>query len=229
MDADRAQHRPPRPPRPDRLGLADHRRTEVDALPDVEALAVVLGGQAALARWRALKLLDRAGNVSSLARIGYGELARIVGERGARRFLCAVTMGRRAMTESSVSRFDDASSVHIWARDRLSFLEHEELWLLALDGRNGLRAARCVARGGAHSLSLRAKDVLTIALRENARAMILVHNHPSGDPSPSDADATFTREIAESAAIVGVPLLDHVVVARERFASVPFFLPGTPR
>lgn len=212
-----------------RLALADLRQTDVDVLSDTDALSVVLGGPASLALRRAGKLLDRGGDLAGLSRLGYGDLVRLVGERCARRLVCALAVGRRATHAPAITRFDDANAVHSWAKKRLSYLEHEELWLLALDGRNGLRAARCVARGGAHSLSLRSKDVLTIALRENARAILLVHNHPSGDPTPSDADATFTREIADGAAIVGVPLLDHVVVARERFASVPFFASGSDR
>ena len=211
-----------------RSPFADLRHTEVDGLSDAEALSVLLGGQGAMALRRAAKLLDKVGDVASVARLGYGELSRMVGERGARRLMCAMAIGRRSTQQSFVARFDDAAAVQAWARGRLAYLEHEELWMLALDGRNGLRAARCVAKGGAHALSLRAKDILSSALRENARAILLVHNHPSGDPTPSDADATFTREIAESAAIVGVPLLDHVVVARERFATVPFFASGGP-
>jgi len=202
--------------------LADLRGVEADHVSDVDALSVVLGGGTRPALARAAKALERAGSLADLARLGHGELEALVGAEGARRLSCALELGRRVAQPVAPLRLDDASAVWTWARGRLAYLEHEELWLLALDGQNRIRAARCVARGGAHAVSLRAKDVLSTALRENARGIVLVHNHPSGDPSPSDADARFTREIAESAAIVGVPLLDHVVVAGERFASVPF-------
>ncbi len=222
MEAEPRTEAHPRPP-PRRLVLADLREAEPDHVSDVEALSVVLGGTVTTLA-RAAKALEHVGSVAELARLGHGELAALVGKEGARRLSCALVLGRRAARPPVPVRVDDASAVSLWARARLAYLEHEELWLLALDGQNRVRAARCLARGGAHAVSLRAKDVLSTALRENARGIVLVHNHPSGDPTPSDADARFTMEIAESAAIVGVPLLDHVVVAGERFASVPFIV-----
>ncbi len=202
----------------------DLRHCEVDALSDIDTLAMLLGGRASVALARASKLLEVAGDTSELARMGFGELAKLVGEEGARRISCAFALGRRVKRRSSREALADSRAVHGWAEDRLAWLEHEELWLLALDARNGLLAARCLARGGAHTLSISPKDVLVCGLREAARGFLLVHNHPSGDPTPSGADAHFTREVAEAAAIVGMPLLDHVVVAGSRFASVPFFV-----
>jgi DNA repair protein RadC len=92
--------------------------------------------------------------------------------------------------------------------------------VLALDGRHGLRAARRVASGGIHGLHVTARDPLRIALREAASAFVLVHNHPSGDPTPSDEDLAFTRVVVEGAAAIGTPMLDHVVVARRRATSM---------
>ena len=103
---------------------------------------------------------------------------------------------------------------------RLATLDHEELWLLALDGHHGLRAARLVASGGIHGLHVAARDALRIALREGASAFVLVHNHPSGDPAPSQEDVAFTRTVERAAAVVGTPLLDHVVIARRRATSM---------
>jgi DNA repair protein RadC len=65
-----------------------------------------------------------------------------------------------------------------------------------------------------------ARDPLRIALREGASAFVLVHNHPSGDPSPSDEDVTFTRDVAAAGAMVGTPLVDHVVVAADGHRSL---------
>ncbi len=204
--------------------LIDMRSHEPDAAADIELLAVVIGGARETALARAAKLLGARGGVTELARLGFGEATELVGERAAQRLLCALTLGKRAhpARRAGRARLDDSAAVHRWARGGLAYLEHEELWVLALDGRNGLLAARCLARGGPHALSLAPKDVLVCGLRENARALVLVHNHPSGDPTPSPADGRFTREVAGAAAIVGMPLLDHVVVAGERFASVPF-------
>jgi DNA repair protein RadC len=64
------------------------------------------------------------------------------------------------------------------------------------------------------------RDVLRVALREAASSFILVHNHPSGDPTPSEEDVAFTRTIAAGAVLVGTPLVDHVVIAREHASSL---------
>jgi DNA repair protein RadC len=86
------------------------------------------------------------------------------------------------------------------------------MWVLSLDGRTRLRAMRQVARGGRHGLVVTAREVLAIALGDAASGFILAHNHPSGSPEPSAADVAMTRSVADAAAIVGVPLLDHVIV-----------------
>lgn len=83
-----------------------------------------------------------------------------------------------------------------------------------------MKAARRVASGGIHGLHVSARDPLRIALREAASGFVLVHDHPSGDPEPSDEDVAFTRNVAGAAALVGVPMFDHVIVARRRSVSI---------
>lgn len=110
--------------------------------------------------------------------------------------------------------------VAAWACAQLGALAHEEIWLLALDGRHGLRGVRRVASGGRCRCATSARDVLRIALRAGAASFVLVHNHPSGDPTPTGEDARMTRELAQAAAVVGLPLLDHVIVGGERHTSL---------
>jgi DNA repair protein RadC len=113
----------------------------------------------------------------------------------------------------------DRDAIVAWARPRLAVLDHEELWVLALDGRNGLRAARLVASGGLHGLHVGVRDVLRPVLRDAASVFVLVHNHPSGSPAPSDEDIAFTQKVAETSAVVGTPLVDHVIIARQHASS----------
>jgi DNA repair protein RadC len=143
------------------------------------------------------------------------------------RVAAAFELGRRAATDSvAPPMVANSADVAAWASSRLSGIDHEELWILAVDGRSRLRAVRCVAKGGLHGLGVRAADPIRFALRAAASGFVLVHNHPSGDPTPSAEDIEFTHRVAAAAAIVGTPLLDHVVVARGGFASVPFTLEG---
>lgn len=107
-----------------------------------------------------------------------------------------------------------------WARPRLAHLEHEELWVLLLDGRNRLRHAVRAAQGGQHACSLTPADVLRPAVRGAASALVLVHNHPSGDPTPSREDVAMTRAVAAACEVVAIPLMDHVIVARDGASSL---------
>src|SRR5262249_48282426 len=98
---------------------------------------------------------------------------------------------------------------------------HEQMWIFGLDGRNGLRTVRRVAEGGLHGCSVSARDILRAALTDAASAIVLVHNHPSGDPAPSSEDIAMTRAVELAAAAVGVPLVDHVIVTSDgRHASL---------
>jgi DNA repair protein RadC len=199
----------------------------VEQLGDAELVAIVLStGRAGLpVSVLAVLLLEEHGGVAGLARAGIGELAQRAGVGTAKgaRLAAAVELGRRAASGASLEaavRLPDRSAVEEWAHPRLATLDHEELWLLALDGHHGLRAARRVASGGIHGLHVAARDPLRIALREGASAFVLVHNHPSGDPAPSAEDIAFTQTVERAAAVVGTPLLDHVVIARRRAASM---------
>lgn len=199
----------------------------VESLGDAELVAVLLGTGCTGTPVASLAtaVLDEHGGVGGLARAGVGQLAKVggLGPAKAARLAAAIELGRRAVFAASldaISRVPDRLAVEAWARPRLATLDHEELWTLVLDGRRGLRAARRVASGGIHGLHVAVRDVLRAALREAASAFVMVHNHPSGDPTPSDEDIAFTRSIAEAGAIVGAPLLDHVIVARRRSASL---------
>ncbi|HSN96959.1 MAG TPA: JAB domain-containing protein, partial [Candidatus Nanopelagicales bacterium] len=87
--------------------------------------------------------------------------------------------------------------------------------------RNGMRGARRVAQGGQHGCSVSARDILRAALADAAAAMVLVHNHPSGDATPSPEDVEMTRSLAMAGFVVGVPLIDHVILAPDgHYASL---------
>jgi DNA repair protein RadC len=139
----------------------------------------------------------------------------------ARRVTAALELGRRAAFQPRILRSIECSSdVEEWALPRLSSLLHEEVWVLSLDARNGLIRTDRVGQGGVHGCGLQASDILRPPVRCGASAFVLVHNHPSGDPSPSQADLEMTVQIARAAELIGVPLLDHVVIARGGTRSV---------
>ena len=202
-------------------------QTGVGVLSDVELLALLLGtgavGQSASAV--ACALLGDVGSLQRIERVGVHRLAeqRGIGTVKAMRLLAAIELGRRVLLRSLSDERDVIGSfeaVAAWARPRLGGLDHEEVWLLCLDGKNGLRSARRIGQGGLHGCALRPADVLRPALEDAASGIVLVHNHPSGDPTPSAADVALTRALVEACHVVGIFLLDHVIVARSGAESL---------
>jgi DNA repair protein RadC len=193
----------------------------VQTLADIDLLAILLGTgvEGGSARALAALLLERCGGLEAMARLGPHAVSaqRGIGPAKAARVAAALELGRRAslgLLAAAAPVIGSFESVAAWARPRLAWLDHEEVWLLALDGRNGLKSAQRIAQGGLHGCALTPRDVLRPAVRDGASAFVLVHNHPSGDPAPSPEDVEMTRAVAIAADVVGVPLLDHVVIAR---------------
>jgi DNA repair protein RadC len=199
----------------------------VETLHDADLLAIVLGtgARGEPVGLVAAQLLEAEGGLDSVARSAPHGIAirRGIGPAKAARLAAAFELGRRVQIgrlRTNTFSVKDHTEVVAWAHPRLSGLDHEEVWLLSLDARNAVKSARRIARGGAHGCALTTRDVLAPALRDHASAIILIHNHPSGDPRPSPEDLAMTQAIRAACDIVGVPLLDHVVVARGGSSSL---------
>lgn len=196
------------------------------ALSEAELLALLLGrGSEGLSVLElASRLLVQSGGLRGLHRKRAGSLL----EWGldllpASRLAAALELGHRLAQEPSripERRLWSAEQVAFWALPRLGHLEHEEVWVLCVGSGGKLRSSWQVGRGGIHGCSLLPRDILGPVLREAASGFVLVHNHPSGDPSPSSEDVKLTRAVREVASLLGTPLLDHVVVAGGNFCSL---------
>jgi len=210
-----ASSRPPRPFPPSSNAL--------DEADDVELVALLLGAASRSdddPLERARTLLDDAGGLARLATRPSDALAHA--GAGPTRVAAAFELARRiARAEpDEPPHLGNAEQVAAYVRPRIGHLEHEEMWLAALDGRNRVRALRRLAMGGLHGCALGTRDVLRVALREGASAFVLAHNHPSGDPTPSREDVALTATVLAAAELVGVPLVDHVVVTRTAHRSI---------
>lgn len=91
-------------------------------------------------------------------------------------------------------------------------LPHEEVHVLCLDAKNRAIATFMVARGGGDGAGIYPADILRPVIVSGARGFLMAHNHPSGDPTPSDADIAMTKKVRECAEVLGVPLLDHIIL-----------------
>ena len=187
-------------------------------LSDADLVAILLGaivtGESAVRV--AGGLLESWGGLEGLARLGPARLASQpdVGSAKAMRLVAAVELGWRVFERAARprERVVAPAVVAAWFGARIGVLDHEEMWVLSLDGLNGLLGAKRVAQGARHGCSVTARDILRLGLADGASTVLLVHNHPGGDPAPSAEDIVMTKAVAAAAAVVGMPLKDHVIV-----------------
>lgn len=193
-----------------------------DACGDDELLALLIGS-GPTARRTARRVLDRFGTIGGVLRAHPVEL-RLAGlsAPAAARLPATVELSRRVArstpTEPWVIRTPgDAAEPLV---DAMSGLEREELRVLLLDTKNVVIGERTVYRGNLAGSSVRVGEVYRDAVRACAAAVLVVHNHPSGDPAPSGEDLRITSELAEAGRLLDIELLDHLVVGRGRWTSL---------
>jgi DNA repair protein RadC len=200
--------------------------TGPQALSTAELIAVLLrtGGRGHGAMLTAQTLLQQTGGLHGLRKASISDLCAIpfVGPSKAALILVAVELGRRL----AVSDAEEAPTVSSPAaaaglvQYEMSGLEQEELRTILLDSRNRLIRIHEVYRGSLTTSLIRTGEVFREAIKANAAGMIVVHNHPSGDPSPSPEDLSVTRNLVEAGRLLDIPVLDHVVIGRGRFVSM---------
>jgi DNA repair protein RadC len=174
--------------------------------PELDELAVVLGDRTTAKRLSVVAGGWRTLSEAELVTLGLSGSRR----RRVRALQRLVKHGYPRLALQELATPERVGAVY---SERLGDLVTEVMVVVALDGRNRVLAELEVARGGRHGMSLTVCDVLRPLIRIGATAFILVHNHPSGSPEPSTADIEMTYALAAAAEIVGVPLVDHVVVA----------------
>lgn len=144
-----------------------------------------------------------------------------IGEAKAITILAACELGRRRAEEKAREEFSvrTPESVAQYLRPRMRDLAHEECWVLYLNQANKEICTKRISEGGLASTAVDVRRVLHEALRCNATRMILAHNHPSGNPSPSGDDDNLTDKLRQAGDIVGIKLLDHVIIADDKYYS----------
>ncbi len=196
---------------------------DAPALSDHHWLALLLGPPPGAWLARARAALDRH-DLRGLAGASARRLARELGLPPARaaRVVAAFALARALQRERRPRRLalDSARAVHERCAPLVARLEHERFLALLLDGRHRLLRVVEVSQGTLTSSLVHPREVFAEAVREAAGALIVVHNHPSGDPEPSAEDLEVTRRLHAAGALLGIPLLDHVVVAEEGFVSL---------
>ncbi|MBK6847831.1 MAG: DNA repair protein RadC [Proteobacteria bacterium] len=195
-------------------------------LSDAELLALVVGATTRASGGvveTCRELLGRLGGIEALERCRVGELIQVRGIGQAR--ACAPAGGGRAEPAPAGSwtrrgePLTRSEAVYRCVGGRLLGLRHEVFVVLALDAKNRLLSLTQVAQGSVTGVEVHPREVFAPLLREQAAAGIVAHNHPSGDPEPSEADRQLTDRLAHGGRLLGIPLLDHLVVGDGSFVS----------
>ena len=188
------------------------------------ALLVGSGGKGGSALDVAGRILGKAGSLRGLASQTGEELAKTpgVGRATASRIVAALELGRRAgaAAHDDRSRIKGPADVHKRQGPLLRDLRQEEFHALLLDSQHRVIRDVVVTRGILDASLIHPREVFRPAILETAAAVILVHNHPSGDPQPSSEDRAVTRQLRDAGRAIGIPVLDHVVVGDGTWASV---------
>jgi DNA repair protein RadC len=187
------------------------------ALSDSELIAILLrtGIPGANAVAVAQTLLREYGSLSTLARCSVQEIAKIkgVGPAKAVQLAAAFGLGARLARESaSETPLDQPSQIYALLGREMRALRQESLRVVLLDTKYRLLRVEEISLGSLNESIAHPREIFRPALIHSAYAIIVAHNHPSGDPTPSEADRRLTRRLKEAAELLKIPLLDHVII-----------------
>jgi DNA repair protein RadC len=196
------------------------------ALSNAELLAILLRvgvkGESAVALGQ--RLLNKFGGLSGLHRAPFKELMdqHGLGEAKACQIKAAIELGRRLTLESSEERpaINSPADAAALVQYEMSALEQEHLRVILLDRRNRVLETAEVYKGSVSSSQIRVGEVFKEAIRKNASALVVIHNHPSGDPTPSPDDVAVTRAIVQAGKLLDVEVLDHLVIGQGKWISL---------
>ena len=196
-------------------------------LNNTELLAILLrtGSAGENVISQSSRLLTRFGGLRGLGKANFSELCSEKGLSEAKscQILAALELGRRFVSlapeeRATISCPEDV--VNLLSAE-MSALEQEHLRVLLLNTRNEVTGSEEIYIGNVNSSVVRPAEVFRPGIRANATSLIIVHNHPSGDPTPSGADVAITRELVDAGKLLGMELLDHVVIGSgQRYVSM---------
>lgn len=199
------------------------------ALTDSELIAIIIGSgsQGKNAVHTANEIIAKYtsnGRLDSLQRASVEELIQIkgIGFNKAIRILAAFELANRSKLDPLPDRLNCSNPTDIVKHfaPKMEDLEREELRALFLNRKNLLIKDKVISTGGLSSTVIYPRDVFKEALKANAACLILLHNHPSGNPTPSNDDLSTTKVFVEASKILGIKLHDHIIVGKNKFISL---------
>ena len=197
-----------------------------ESLSTAELLAILLrtGSRGENVLDLATRLLVEFGGLGGLVRATVSELSAVkgVGEAKAAQLKAGLEIGRRLLIAAPHERpqiTSPADAANLLMLE-MGHLEQEHLRVLLLDTRNRVLASPVVYKGNVNTSVIRIAELFREAIRHNSTAMIIAHNHPSGDPTPSPEDVRVTRQVVEVGNLVDIEVLDHLIIGQGRYVSL---------
>jgi DNA repair protein RadC len=195
------------------------------ALTNPELLAILLrtGSKGENVLSLATRLLAQFEGLGALGRVSFAELCtqKHVGPAKAAQVLAALELGTRMMSSRPDRKpIRCPEDIYSLLGAEMALLEQEHLRVVLLNTRSQAIATREVYKGNVHSAIVRVAEVFKDAVREGCPSLIVVHNHPSGDPEPSPDDASLTKQLEEAGRLLGIEVTDHIVIGRNGIVSL---------
>ncbi|ABX80982.1 RadC family protein [Acholeplasma laidlawii] len=197
----------------------------VRALEDYELIAILLrtGNTKEDVLLLAKKVLSQLDNFEDMLHITVEDLLTIYGisDAKATTIIAAVELGRRLSDRKKPVRkmITESSEVYHLLKEDMSYLRKEHLIVLCLDIKGNLLKNETIYMGTTSSIQVSVKDLFKSAVRIGAFGIIVVHNHPSGDSTPSQADDKLTKLIKNAGEVLSIELIDHIIIGRNEFFS----------
>jgi DNA repair protein RadC len=197
-----------------------------EALNNAELLAIILrvGVEGENVIRLSEKLLAQNDGLIGLLKMSYADLCKVkgIGPAKAAQLKSAVELGRRLAAAAPnerplITSPADAANLFMY---EMRALDQEEVRVILLDVRNRLISAHTVYRGSLNTSMIRVGEIFREAIKQNAASVIVVHNHPSGDPSPSPDDVAATRMMCEAGKLLDISIHDHIIIGQNRFVSL---------
>jgi DNA repair protein RadC len=200
-------------------------RLGVAALGDNELVAIVLacGSRDCGALELANRVLERAGGLHGLARIAADQLSvRGVGPARAAQVVAAVELGRRTLVRSALERprYQTPRQLACYLVPQYGAAQVEQFGVVMLDTKHRVIRIKLISVGGLDAAVAQPREVFREATAVSASAVVLFHNHPSGDPTPSDEDLALTARMIRAGDIMGIDVIDHLILCEQRYYSL---------
>ena len=199
-------------------------RNGAKSLSDYELLAIILrtGNKKASALDLARSLIAKYGNIGAFNEITLTELKETEGIKDAKaiEILAAIEFGKRVCNyDARKISLSTRSLAYKFIRYDLNNLKHEEVRFYYLDVRGNLVEEKTLSRGSVDNAGCDLREVVKWALKLSSYQLIVAHNHPSGDPEPSDADVVFTRNLIAYCKNMGIKVIDHFIIGKSSYYS----------